>query len=40
MSFVSYDSEEAEESVKDWLDRMVVGYKEGDFCKNCKYYII
>ena len=31
---MQYDSEEeAEESIKDWLDRMVVGYQEGDLIK-------
>ena len=31
---MQYDSEEeAEEAIKDWLDRMVVGYQEGDLIK-------
>ena len=31
---MQYDTEEeAEESIKDWLDRMVVGYQEGDLVK-------
>ena len=31
---MQYDSEEeAKESIEDWLDRMVVGYQEGDLVK-------
>ncbi|MDD7515126.1 hypothetical protein [Ruminococcus flavefaciens] len=31
---MQYDSEEeAEEAIKDWLDRMVVGYRDGDLIK-------